>query len=52
MRKYPMSRVVGAVYDNAPADNPFLAAMPEMIPSEEFLGRWRKIRRSPMTCWE
>lgn len=38
MRKYPMSRVVGAVYDNAPADNPFLAAMPEMIPSEEFFG--------------
>ena len=28
---------MGAIYDNAPADNPFLAAMPEMVGREEFL---------------
>lgn len=38
MRKYPPGEsVCGAVYDNAPVDNPFLAAMPEMLPKEEFL---------------
>ena len=31
MRKYPAGQSVGAIYDNAPADNPFLAAMPEMV---------------------
>ena len=38
MRKYPPNEsCCGAVYDNAPADNPFLAAMPEMLPRDEFL---------------
>lgn len=38
MRKYPLNEsCCGAVYDNAPADNPFLAAMPEMLPRDEFL---------------
>ena len=32
MRKYPAGeRIVGAIYDNAPADNPLLAALPEML---------------------
>ena len=30
MRKYPAGQSVGAIYDNAPANNPFLAAMPEI----------------------
>lgn len=37
MRKYPAGQSVGAIYDNAPADNPFLAAMPEMVGRGEFL---------------
>ena len=38
MRKYPSGEAVcGAIYDNAPADNPFLAALPEMLPKDEFL---------------
>lgn len=44
MRKYPDGQAVGAVYDNAPADNPFLAAMPELLPQDEFMDR---IRGSP-----
>ncbi len=36
--------VCGAVYDNAPADNPFLAALPEMMPKDEFL---TSIRSTP-----
>lgn len=41
MRKYQPAQTVGAIYDNAPADNPFLAAMPEMLSREEFLGAIR-----------
>ncbi len=42
MRKYPPNEpVCGAIYDNASADNPFLAAMPEMLPREEFLSTIR-----------
>ena len=42
MRKYPPNEsVCGAVYDNAPADNPFLAALPEMLPRDEFLAAIR-----------
>lgn len=42
MRKYPENEsVCGAVYDNAPADNPFLAALPEMLPRDEFLSAIR-----------
>lgn len=37
MRKYPAGQSAGAIYDNAPVDNPFLAAMPEMIGRGEFL---------------
>lgn len=37
MRKYPSGEsVVGAIYDNAPADNPFLAALPEMLSIADF----------------
>ena len=42
MRKYPPNEsCCGAVYDNAPADNPFLAALPEMLPRDEFLSTIR-----------
>ena len=45
MRKYPIGEsVCGAIYDSAPADNPFLAAMPEMLAREEFL---QAIRSTP-----
>ena len=35
MSKYPNEQKVGAVYDDAPAGNPFLAAMPDMFPPEK-----------------
>ena len=42
MRKYPQGEsVCGAVYDSAPADNPFLAALPEILPRDEFLAAIR-----------
>jgi hypothetical protein len=42
MRKYPANEsVCGAIYDNAPADNPFLAALPEMLPKDKFLSAIR-----------
>lgn len=42
MRKYPPNEsVCGAIYDSAPADNPFLAALPEMLPRDEFLAAIR-----------
>ena len=42
MRKYPPNEsICGAIYDSAPADNPFLAAMPEMLPREQFLAAIR-----------
>ena len=42
MRKYPANEsVCGAIYDSAPADNPFLAALPEMLPRDEFLAAIR-----------
>lgn len=44
MRKYPAGQSVGAIYDNAPADNPFLAAMPEMVGRGEFLS---EVKGSP-----
>ena len=38
MRKYPPNEsICGAIYDSAPADNPFLAALPEMLPRDQFL---------------
>lgn len=37
MSKYPPGEsIVRAVYDNAPADNPFLAAMPVMLSQGDF----------------
>ena len=48
MRKYPPdSSVCGAVYDNAPANNPFLAAMPEMLPREQFMNAIRSVPGLP-----
>lgn len=45
MRKYPPNEsCCGAIYDSAPADNPFLAAMPDMLPRDEFL---QAIRSTP-----
>ena len=44
MRKYPAGQSVGGIYDNAPADNPFLAAMPEMVGRGEFLS---EVKGSP-----
>ena len=35
MSKYPNEQTVGAVYDDAPVGNPFLAAMPDMLPPEK-----------------
>ena len=36
MPKYEQEKVVGAIYDNGPADNPFLAAMPEMLSADDY----------------
>ncbi len=36
MSKYGQKKVVGAIYDNGPMDNPFLAAMPEMLSADEY----------------
>ena len=44
MDKYPKGQVVGAVYDNASAGNPFLAAMPDLLPPTRFL---KQIGSSP-----
>lgn len=35
MSKYTNEQTVGAVYDDAPVGNPFLAAMPDMLPPEK-----------------
>lgn len=48
MRKYPAGEsVVGAVYDNAPVDNPFLAAMPEMLSQSDFNSEIRSFPKLP-----
>lgn len=48
MRKYPMGeQSVGAIYDNAPADNPFLAALPEMISQDDFKSEIRSFPKLP-----
>lgn len=48
MRKYPAGEsIVGAVYDNAPADNPFLAAMPEMLSQKDFSSEIRSFPKFP-----
>lgn len=49
MRKYPYNeRVVGAIYDNAPADNPFLAAMPEMLSQSDFSSEIKSYPKLPV----
>ena len=37
MLKYAHERVTAAIYDNAPAGNPFLAAMPDLIKPTDFM---------------
>lgn len=37
MTKYLQERTVAAIYDNAPAENPFLAAMPDMLEPGAFM---------------
>lgn len=46
--KYMPERSVGAVYDNAPADNPFLAAMPEMLSLDEFAFQIKSCPKLPV----
>lgn len=48
MRKYPAGeRIVGAVYDNTSADNPFLSAMPEMLSQKDFISEIRNFPKLP-----
>ena len=48
MRKYPIGeQSVGAVYDNAPVDNPFLAALPEMLSQDDFKSEIRSFPKLP-----
>lgn len=48
MKKYPVGEnIVGAVYDNAPADNPFLAALPEMLSITDFNSEIRSFPKLP-----
>lgn len=37
--KYPAGKVVGAIYDNGPLNNPFLSAMPDLIGPSVFQHR-------------
>lgn len=49
MRKYPSGeKIVGAVYDNAPADNPFLAALPEMLSQSDFSSEIKSYPKLPV----
>ena len=47
MSKYPNEQTVGAVYDDAPVGNPFLAAMPDMLPPEKFFDKIESKPRIP-----
>lgn len=38
---------VGAIYDNAPVDNPFLAALPEMLSQDDFKSEIRSFPKLP-----
>lgn len=49
MKKYPEGQSVGAIYDGAAADNPFLAAMPEMLSQQEFSSGVRSTPQLPHT---
>ncbi len=48
MSKYLPERSVGAIYDNAPADNPFLAAMPEILGQDDFNVQIRSFPKLPV----
>ena len=48
MSKYVPERSVGAIYDNAPADNPFLAAMPEMLSQDDFTVQIKSFLKLPV----
>lgn len=45
--KYSEEKVVGAIYDNGPADNPFLAAMPDLLSLSVFQDRIRSMPHLP-----
>lgn len=48
MRKYPAGeRIVGAIYGNAPAGNPLLAALPEMLSQDDFKSEIRSFPKLP-----
>ena len=47
MSKYPNEQTVGAVYDDASVDNPFLAAMPDMLPPEKLFDKIESKPRIP-----
>lgn len=47
MSTYSPERSVGAIYSNAPADNPFLAAMPEMLSQDDFNVQIRSYPKLP-----
>lgn len=50
MMKYPQGQtVVGAIYDNAPADNPFIAAMPDVLSHQDFKAAIRSAPPLPHT---
>lgn len=50
MRKYPVGeQSVGAVYDKAPVDNPFLAALPEMLSQSDFSSEIRSFPKLPQS---
>lgn len=50
MRKYPAGeKIVEAVYDNGPANNPLVAAMPEMLSRDEFMTAIRSLPPLPHT---
>ena len=47
MSKYPNEQTIGAVYDDAPVGNPFLAAMPDMLPPEKLFDKIESKPRIP-----
>ena len=47
MQKYSAGQVTAAIYDNGPIGNPFLAAMPEMLPKDEFFTYVRSCPQLP-----
>ena len=47
MQKYSVGQVAGAIYDNGPIGNPFLAAMPEELSKDEFFEYVRSYPQLP-----